>query len=470
MSQLYKRLINANMPVGEIVAVNRFILTVSGMPGVMLGSQVVTEAGDVGFVRSITDELVMIDLLTSETATVGGNVVMYREALTIAPSHALLGRVVDPLLRGLDGGAPLISKESYSVFAPAPSFSERVMLNQQLETGVTVVDTLFPIVMGQRIAIMGDSKSGKTSFAAQAAVNQARLGRVVIFVLIAKRKTDVEQLVDYLEANDTLKNTVLIVADSLTALPLAFLAPYAGAAVGEYFWHNDTDVVVIYDDLANHAKVYREMSLLADVSPGRESYPGDMFYRHSSLLERAGKLKSNQRSLSALPIMTTSNNDITSHLSTSLISITDGQIIFDTEEMQKGSTPPVNVGLSVSRVGGRAQESLQKALAQDIFTTLASYRQASEFAHFGQELPDQYRQALRLGERIKTFFNQLPNEFFSLPEQQVMLKTAFLAGENMLDMPAIKKAVKKAVNGALASETHANLAQKMVDKHTERHA
>jgi F-type H+-transporting ATPase subunit alpha len=168
--------------------------------------------------------------------------------------------------------------------------------------------------------------------------------------------------------------------------------------------------------------------------------------------------------------MTTSNNDITSHLSTSLISITDGQIIFDTEEMQKGSTPPVNVGLSVSRVGGRAQESLQKALAQDIFTTLASYRQASEFAHFGQELPDQYRQALRLGERIKTFFNQLPNEFFSLPEQQVMLKTAFLAGENMLDMPAIKKAVKKAVNGALASETHANLAQKMVDKHTERHA
>ncbi len=455
------------MPVGEIVAANRFILTVTGMPGIMLGSQVVTEDGNLGFVRSIADELVTVDLLTSENAVVGSGIVMYKPELTIAPSRSLLGRVVDPLLKGLDGGSPILSKESYPVFAPAPTFAERVMLNQQLETGVTVVDTLFPIVMGQRIAIMGDAKSGKTSFAAQAAVNQARIGRIVVFVLIAKRKTDVEQLVDYLETNGTLKNTVIIVADSLAALPLAFLAPYSGAAVAEYFWHNDSDVVIIYDDLASHAKVYREMSLLGDASPGRESYPGDMFYRHSSLLERAGKLKVNQRSLSALPIMTTSNNDITSHLSTSLISITDGQIIFDTEEMQKGATPPVNVGLSVSRVGGRAQESMQKAMAQDIFTTLASYRQASEFAHFGQELPDQYRQALRLGDRIRTFFNQAPNEFFTLPEQQVMLKTAFLAGDKMLDMPAIKKAVKKAVNSALASETHSDLAQKMVEKHVE---
>lgn len=467
MSQLFNRLVAANMPVGEIVAANRFILTVTGMPGIMLGSQVVTEDGNLGFVRSIADELVTVDLLTSENAVVGSGIVMYKPELTIAPSRSLLGRVVDPLLKGLDGGSPILSKESYPVFAPAPTFAERVMLNQQLETGVTVVDTLFPIVMGQRIAIMGDAKSGKTSFAAQAAVNQARLGRIVVFVLIAKRKTDVEQLVDYLETNGTLKNTVIVVADSLAALPLAFLAPYAGAAVAEYFWHNDSDVVIIYDDLASHAKIYREMSLLGDASPGRESYPGDMFYRHSSLLERAGKLKVNQRSLSALPIMTTSNNDITSHLSTSLISITDGQIIFDTEEMQKGSTPPVNVGLSVSRVGGRAQESMQKAMAQDIFTTLASYRQASEFAHFGQELPDQYRQALRLGDRIRTFFNQAPNEFFTLPEQQVMLKTAFLAGDKMLDMPAVKKAVRKTVNSALASETHSDLAQKMVEKHVE---
>lgn len=467
MSQLYSRLVAEGQPTGEVVAVNRFIMTVSGCPGIMLGSQVVTESGSYGMVRAINDDLVTVDLFSAEAAEIGSGVVMYRPELVIHPSKSLLGRVVDPLLHALDDGPSILSKNEYQVFAKAPAFADRALLNRQLETGVTVVDTLFPIVMGQRIAIMGDAKSGKTSFAAQVAVNQARMGRVVIFVLIAKRKTDTEQLIDYLEHAGAMKNTVLVVADSLAALPLAFLAPYSGAAVAEYFWQHDNDVVIIYDDLSSHAKIYREMALLGDASPGRESYPGDMFHRHSSLLERAGKVQGTERSLTALPIMTTSNNDITSFLSTSLISITDGQLVFDVEEMQKGSTPPINVGLSVSRVGGRAQEALQKAMAQEIFVTLGAYRQASEFAHFGQELPDQYRSALRLGERIKMFFNQAPNEFYSLPEQQIMLKAAFLAGNAELDMPAIKSSVKDIVDSSLASETHEDLALKLVKKHRE---
>ncbi len=467
MSQLYSRLVAEGQPTGEVVAVNRFIMTVSGCPGIMLGSQVVTESGSYGMVRAINDDLVTVDLFSAEAAEIGSGVVMYRPELVIHPSKSLLGRVVDPLLHALDDGPSILSKNEYQVFAKAPAFADRALLNRQLETGVTVVDTLFPIVMGQRIAIMGDAKSGKTSFAAQVAVNQARMGRVVIFVLIAKRKTDTEQLIDYLEHAGAMKNTVLVVADSLAALPLAFLAPYSGAAVAEYFWQHDNDVVIIYDDLSSHAKIYREMALLGDASPGRESYPGDMFHRHSSLLERAGKVQGTERSLTALPIMTTSNNDITSFLSTSLISITDGQLVFDVEEMQKGSTPPINVGLSVSRVGGRAQEALQKAMAQEIFVTLGAYRQASEFAHFGQELPDQYRSALRLGERIKMFFNQAPNEFYSLPEQQIMLKAAFLAGDAELDMPVIKSSVKDIVDSSLASETHEDLALKLVKKHRE---
>ena len=465
MSQLFKQLVDKGMPAGEIVAVNRFLVTASGMPGVMLGSQVVTEDGSYGMVRSISDDLVTVDLFSAEAATIGSGIVMYRPEILIHPSKSLLGRVVDPLLRPLDSGPAILSKHDSPVFAPAPPFADRSLLKQQLETGVTVVDTLFPIVMGQRIAIMGDAKSGKTSFAAQVAANQARLGRVIVFVLIAKRRTDIEQLIAYLEKTGAMARTVLIVADSLAALPLAFLAPYSGAAVAEFFWQHDSDVVVIYDDLSNHAKVYREMSLLGDAAPGRESYPGDMFYRHSSLLERAGKVQSTERSLTALPIMTTSSNDITSFLSTALISITDGQLVFDVEEMQRGSTPAINVGWSVSRVGGRAQEALQKALAQDIFVTLGAYRQASQFAHFGQELPDQYRDALRLGERIKQFFDQSPNEFYSLPEQQIMLKTAFIAGDQSLDMPAIKLSVKEIVDSSLASETHADLAQKLVKKH-----
>ncbi len=465
MSQAFERHVQSGSPVGTVQLAQRFIVEVVDLPNASVGAVVMTRTEQLGLVRSVSESVVVVDMLTTENITVGEEVVVMATELTIRPNQSLLGRIVDPLLRVLDDKAPILSDHEQPVFAPAPAFNERALLNRQLETGVTIVDTLFPIVLGQRIAIMGDAKSGKTSFAAQLSVNQARLGRIAIFVLIAKRKTDVEQLVEYLKSHKVMNNCIIVVADSLAALPLNFLAPYCGCAIGEYFWQQGRDVIMIYDDLANHAKVYREMALLGDVAPGRESYPGDMFYRHSSLLERAGKLARNEATLTALPIMTTANNDITSHLSTSLISITDGQLVFDTEELQRGSEPPISVGLSVSRVGGRAQESLQKNLAQDIFRSLAAYRQASEFARFGQELPDQYRNALLLGDRVRTFFNQSQNEFFSLPEQQIMLKAAFLASEREIDMQAIKKEVKQTVDSALASQTHEDLAQKLVDKH-----
>lgn len=462
MSQLYNRLVSEGKATGEVIAMNEFIVTVRGLDGVRIDSQVLFDSAAIGIVRAVHEDLVTVDLLTSEDVSVGSEVVAYREELVIHPSKSLLGRVVDPLLRPLDDGPSIMSRDVQPVFGEAPSFSERMLINQQLETGVTIIDTLFPIVMGQRIAIMGDPKSGKTTFAAQLAINQARLGRLVIIVLIAKRKTDIEQLIDKLERSKAIKHTVIVVADSFAALPLAFLAPYSGCAIAEYFWHSGSDVVIIYDDLSSHAKIYREMALMGNTSPGRESYPGDLFYRHSSLLERAGRLTINQNSLTALPIVAIANNDITGYLSTAIISITDGQIVFDTEEMQKGSTPPVNTGLSVSRVGGRAQETLQKDLAQDIFKSLALYRQASQFAHFGQELPDQYRDALRLGERLRLLFNQEPDEFYSLPEQQIMLKTAFLAGDRELDIPEIKKNVSKIMDESLASETHEAIAEKLV--------
>lgn len=452
MSQLFKRLVDAGQSAGEVIEVNRFIVTVNGLPGATVGCQVVTEQGGLGMVRSMRDELVTIDLLTAEHMAVGTAVVLHLPELVIHPSQALLGRIVDPLLKSLDGGAPILSRTAYPVFAPAPAFSEREMLNEQLETGVTLIDTLFPVVMGQRIAVMGDSKSGKTTFTAQTAVNQAKLGRVIVFVLIAKRKTEVEQLVEYLRRHDALKQTVLVVADSFDALPLAFIAPYSGCAVAEFFWQTGSDVVIIYDDLSSHAKIYREMALLGETAPGRESYPGDMFYRHSSLLERAGRRKDNKRTLTALPVMTTSNNDITTYLATSLISINDGQLIFDTEEMQRGSMPPINIGLSVSRVGGRAQEKLHKKVAQDIFRSMGDYRRASEFSHFGQELPAEYQSALHLGERVRGFFNQSPDEFFTLREQQVMLRTAFIATDGELDLAGIKLGVKKLAASSLEPE------------------
>ncbi len=468
MSQLYVDLINMGNSSGRITRVQRFTATVSGLPGAAIGGEVLTEDGVVGLIKAIHEDSVTVDLLTSEHQAIGCGVVLQRPQLAIHPSEALLGRVVDPLLRPLDGGEAVAVGEAAVVFGPAPSFAERMLLDQQLETGVTLVDTLFPIVMGQRIAIMGDAKAGKTTFTTQVAIHQASLGRKVVVVLIAKRRTDVEQLIEDFRSSGALANAVIVVADSFAALPLAYLAPYSGATIAEYLWKNDSDTIIIYDDLSSHAKIYREMALLENSPPGRESYPGDMFYQHSSLLERAGRVSANQRSLTALPIMTTANNDITSYLSTALISITDGQLVFDTEEMQRGNTPPVHVGLSVSRVGGRAQEGLQKKLAQEIFRSLAAYRQASSFAHFGQDLPSQYRDALQLGEHIQSFFNQEVGEMYTLPEQQVLLKAAFLAGDKNLDVAAIKSAVKTMVDGSLASMTHEDLAQALVDKHQIR--
>lgn len=462
MSQLYSRLIAKGNTTGEVVDSNRFLITVAGLFGARLGSEVVFSTGVVGIVTAIHDDIVTINTINSESVAIGTQVVIYRDELVIHPSEALLGRVVDPLLNPLDGGVPLLSRESRPVFTPAPAFSERLLLDQQLETGVTVVDTLFPIVMGQRIALMGDPKSGKTSFALQAATHQALQGKIVVLVLIAKRQTEIEQIITSLRTTGALKNVVILVADSFSPLPLTYLAPYSGCTVAEYFWHSGRDTIIIYDDLLNHAKVYREMSLIAKAPPGRESYPGDMFYRHSSLLERAGRLKVNGATLTALPLMTTSNNDITSYLSTNIISITDGQLVFDTEELQRGIMPPVHTGLSVSRVGGRAQTGLQKDLAQDIFRALAAYRQSSQFSHFGQDLPEQYRVALRLGDRIRLAFNQTPTEFFTLQEQQVILKAIFMADEQGIDISRVKAAAKKLNPSRYQTTSYEDIAKKIL--------
>lgn len=449
---------------GKVLAVDRFSVEVSGLANANPGAEVIFDTGARGMIRDVTEVRAKVDILIGDEITIGTKAKISHHSMVIRPSQALLGRVVDPLLNPLDGGKPIAKGEELDLFAEAPKFADRMMINQQLETGVTVIDTLFPIVKGQRIAIMGDPKSGKSSFAQQVAINQARLGSVVVLVLIAKRPTDIQQTISKLKKQKVIDKMVIVVADSLASIPLIALAPYSGCTIGEALWNANYDVVVIYDDLTNHAKVYREMALLSNESPGRESYPGDMFYAHSSLLERAGRRQSNQRSLTSLPIITTSNNDITGHLATSLISITDGQLIFDTEEMQKGALPPVNTGLSVSRVGGRAQARLQKELASEIFKAFVDYRQASEFAHFGQELPAQYKSSLNLGNTIKEFFNQEADEFFSLPEQQVMLKAAFLAGEAGLDVISFKAAVKNAVNSSLASITHEQIAEDLVKK------
>ena len=365
------------------------------------------------------------------------------DEIKVKVSNDMLGRIVDPLGRTVDGIGMLPKSSEQKVFGHAIEFQDRAILSTQLETGVTVVDTLFPVVYGQRIAVMGDAKSGKTTFLTQLAINQAKKGKIIVWVLIGKRKSDVEQLIQRFENSKTKDRVIFVIADVFDSLPMTYLAPYSGCAIAEYFWENNDDVIVIYDDLSSHAKAYRELSLLMRKNPGREAYPGDMFYVHSSLLERAGKKISNGKTLTSLPISITPNDDITGFLSTTLISITDGQLIFDNSIMRQGIKPALNVGLSVSRVGGRGQTNTARYIARIVSSYLANYRSTLETSRFVSEQSPETKSILRIGERIYGIFGQAPNELYTLIEEQIMLQVALGSGSiNNLDIMDLKQRVK----------------------------
>jgi F-type H+-transporting ATPase subunit alpha len=344
---------------------------------------------------------------------------------------------------------------------------ERSILNEQLATGVTLADTMFPIVLGQRIAMLGDTKSGKTSFTTQLGVNQISTDRIVVYVLMGKRRVEVDQLIRTLNDTGAIANSIVVVANVFDSLAQSYLAPYIGCTIAEYLWYNGTDTIIIYDDLSSHAKVYREVALLARGNPGRDSYPGDMFFAHSSLLERAGKLASNGKTLTSLPIVITPSDDITAFLPTSMMSITDGQLIFDLATFRQNIRPAINTGLSVSRVGGRAQTERQKKLSGAVFRHLATYRQASEFAHFGSEIAAETQQALNLGKSINEVFRQNPNELFNPVEQQLMLETVLAAnGLQSLNIGLLKLKVKEIAPNVKNDADFDILAQQLLESVT----
>jgi F-type H+-transporting ATPase subunit alpha len=331
---------------------------------------------------------------------------------------------------------------------------DRKVLEDQLASGVSAVDSFFPIVLGQRIAILGDSKSGKSTFLGQLSAEQEGTGRIVVYVLIGKRKVDVEQLLRDLNDSGAMEHTIVVMANIFDSLTQSYLAPYAACAMAEYLWKQENnDVIIIYDDLSSHAEAYRQLSLLQEVDPGRDSYPGDIFYTHSSLLERAGKLASNEKTLTSLPVVLTPNDDITGYLSTNIMSITDGQIVFDLGFFRKGVRPAVNAGLSVSRVGGQAQTKRQKQLSTALFKSLAAYHQADEFSHFSSQLSFETRRDLARGRHLYQALGQPPEERFSLVEQQLMLETIMLSDDDReIDVAGIKKVIEEKAKQVTSEE------------------
>lgn len=445
----FQKLVEAGNPTGEVVATNRFIVEVKGLEGVRLGAQVLFEDGQRGMVREAYGSRVILYNLDSETLAPGILAVVEQDLLSVPVGKELIGRVVSPLGAPLDDGGTLRTTETSGVFNPAPGIMDRKVLDTQLASGVTAVDSFFPIVLGQRIAILGDSKSGKSTFLSQLSANQQGTDRVVVYVLIGKRKVDIERLISDLRKSGAMDHTVVVLANIFDSLTQTYLAPYAACAMAEKLWHDGQDVIIIYDDLSSHAEAYRQLSLLQEVDPGRDSYPGDIFYTHSSLLERAGRLLDNDKTLTSLPVVLTPNDDITAYLPTNIMSITDGQIIFDLAHFRKGIRPAVNAGLSVSRVGGQAQTKRQKQLSTALFKALARYDQAEEFSHFSSQLSKETRTDLARGHHLYTALQQPPEQLVSLVAQQLMLEVIM----NSPDDRAID--VVKLKDAAVARQTEA---------------
>jgi F-type H+-transporting ATPase subunit alpha len=441
-NSLFQKLVETGQPTGEVVGVDRFLVTVKGLDGIAADALVLFENGQQGMVREVTTESVLILNLESENAQLGSLVVLQSNVLTTGVGDQLIGRVVNPLGQPLDGKGEVRFEANWPVFNKAPGIMDRALLKDQLASGVTLVDMMFPVVLGQRIAVLGDTKSGKTSFLTQLGVNQVGTDRIVVYVLIGKRRLEIDSLLNRLNETGAIKNSIVVVANIFDSLAQSYLAPYVGCSIAEYLWYHGRDVVVIYDDLSSHAKVYREVSLLSMANPGRDSYPGDMFYAHSTLLERAGKLAVNGKTLTALPAVVTPGDDITAYLPTSIMSITDGQLIFDLATFRQNIKPAINAGLSVSRVGGRAQNPRQKKLSGALFKAMAAYRQAAEFSHFGADMAPETMQALQLGQQLNEAFRQTPGELFTLTEEELILGTVMeAAGQRKLNIGLLKMKV-----------------------------
>lgn len=465
-NEAFEQLVRAGNSTGEVVGVERFLIKVKGLDGVPVGALVLFQNGQQGLVREIGQTHVTVLGLDAEGMAIGALAVVKDLELTTAVGEELIGRVISPLGTPLDGKGEIRASGTREVFSQAPGIPERVLLKDQLYSGVTMVDMLFPIVLGQRIAIMGDVKSGKSAFLMQMGVNQLGSDRVVVYVMIGKRRVEIDQLINTLTETGAIANSIVIVANVFDSLAQSYIAPYVGCAIAEHLWYTvGRDVVVVYDDLSSHAKIYREVNLLARANPGRDSYPGDMFFAHSSLLERAGKLKSNDKTLTALPVVVTPGDDITAYLPTSIMSITDGQIIFDLSTFRQNIRPAVNTGLSVSRVGGRAQTVSQKTLSSQLVKQLAAYRDAQEFARFGSDLSVESRQVLELGRQLYDVLRQPPTELHSIVEQQLALRAVMLGGgQRQLNILGIKTQAREAAPNVQSEDEIEQLAQQLLEQ------
>ena len=418
--------------VGTVLSVGDGIARVYGLDQVQAGEMVEFPSGIKGMTLNLETDNVGISIFGDDTGIKEGDIVKRTgDIVDIPVGKSLLGRVVDALGNPIDGKGPIQSKERRRVELKAPGIIPRQSVKEPMQTGIKALDGLVPIGRGQRELIIGDRQTGKTAVAVDTIINQKTVNKsnnekeklYCIYVAIGQKRSTVAQIVKTLEDNDALKYTIVVSATASEPAPLQFLAAYAGCSMGEYFRDNGMHALIIYDDLSKQAVAYRQMSLLLRRPPGREAFPGDVFYIHSRLLERAAKMSDDQGggSLTALPIIETQAGDLTAYIPTNVISITDGQIFLETDLFFAGIRPAINVGLSVSRVGSAAQIKAMKQVAGTIKLELAQYREMAAFAQFASDLDASTRKQLDRGVRLTELLKQGQYSPLTVPEQVVLL-------------------------------------------------
>ncbi len=418
--------------VGTVQHVGRGVVTLSGLTRSRTNELVTFPTGVRGMVVNLEQHTLDVILLGSSEGIQGGDLVTGTGArLRIPVGHSLLGRVIDPLAIPLDGRSTIEVTESWYMEREAPTIVDRAPVEEPLHTGWKMVDALIPIGRGQRELILGDRQTGKTTLAVDAILSQRDRtsqagGAICFYVAIGQKKSSTLAVIETLRAHGAMAYTTVVVAGADDPPAMRYIAPFAACSMAEFFMLEGRDVLIIYDDLTKHAQAYRELSLLLKRPPGREAYPGDVFYLHSRLLERAAKLNeaSGGGSLTALPIAETQRGDLSSYIPTNLISITDGQIILDTDLFNMGVKPAVDAGRSVSRVGGAAQTPAMRKYASNLRLELAQYDEVRRFARFGTDVDESTRQQIRRGERWQNLLTQPPHQPLTLGEMILMLRAA----------------------------------------------
>ena len=409
---------------GTVLLVGDGIARVSGLEKCMANELLRFENGEYGMALNLEENSVAVVLLGSDNGIKeGGTVECTGKVVSVPVGEALIGRVVDALGQPIDGKGPIDSEELRPIERPAPGIIERKSVSVPLQTGIKAIDSMIPIGRGQRELIIGDRQTGKTVIATDIIINQKGKDCICIYVAIGQKRSTVAQLVETLTANGAMDYTVVVSASASEMAPLQYIAPYSGCAMAEYFMDQGKDVLIVYDDLSKHAVAYRALSLLIRRPPGREAYPGDVFYLHSRLLERAARVAPEYGggSITALPIIETQAGDVSAYIPTNVISITDGQIFLETELFHSGVMPAVNPGISVSRVGGNAQIKAMKKVSGTLKLMYSQYRELQSFAQFGSDLDNDTKARLAQGERIVEVLKQGRNAPVAVEDQVCIL-------------------------------------------------